>query len=591
MQKVLRIRSNKRAHLGNKENNGNARGDQRKKDNSSEPRARLALERTYGTLSVIDDKWAIEGADPHVLIRLKRIFEFVKKYESDIIFIPMTDEYTHELEWFMMRYPLSYSEEVKSMLHKKSDDYVHSRNESEKILMPDYTPMQIEYKGKLKPFQEVARDFTLHNKKVLIGDDIGLGKTFEGMSLAGDKRCLPMLVVCQTHLPLQWTKKIEEFLGDGVRTHFIKTRKAYSLPPADIYITKYSCLIGWVDVLPMMGLKTVVFDEAQELRRAESEKYRVARRIAQDCEYVMGLTASPVYNYGDEIYNIMDLIKPSSMGTWGDFSREWISGFREVNDPQALGTYLRENHLMLRRTKHDVGMDTDPVNVITQYVDPDQKELAKVEDLAKKLATTALEGSFTTLGQARRELDIMVRQATGVAKAKSVAQYAKLFLENGEKILLVGWHRSVYEIWNKQLKDYNPVMYTGSESQKQKQEAIDKFCNTNNHNVFILSLRSGIGIDGLQHHCKTVLFGELDWSPKVHEQVIGRLDRTGQKDQVTAVYILTDSGSDPVIVDLLGLKASQAQGINDPLLEIQQVHSDKTRLQKLAESILEKGMK
>lgn len=84
------------------------------------------------------------------------------------------------------------------------------------------------------------------------------------------------------------------------------------------------------------------------------------------------------------------------------------------------------------------------------------------------------------------------------------------------------------------------------------------------------------------------MIGELDWSPQVHHQVIGRLDREGQKKPVMAIYLCSDSGSDPLIVDLLGLKSSQAQGVIDPGLGIQQVHSDQTRMQLLVQKFLKK---
>lgn len=152
--------------------------------------------------------------------------------------------------------------------------------------------------------------------------------------------------------------------------------------------------------------------------------------------------------------------------------------------------------------------------------------------------------------------------------------------------MLMGWHRDVYQIWLKELARFKPVMYTGSESEAQKNEAKRKFVEGES-NIFIMSLRSGAGLDGLQYRCSTVLFGELDWSPKVHEQIIGRLDREGQQEQITAIYLNTNEGSDPPMVELLGLKQSQATGIIDPGKQLEARHSDKTRIQALAERYLD----
>lgn len=175
--------------------------------------------------------------------------------------------------------------------------------------------------------------------------------------------------------------------------------------------------------------------------------------------------------------------------------------------------------------------------------------------------------------------------------AKPVADYVRILLEAGERVLLAGWHRDVYEIWMKELSDYKPVMYTGSESSHQKEQA-KRSMMTGDSNLMIISLRSGVGLDGLQTVCSTVVFGELDWSPQVHDQVIGRVDRDGQEDEVTSIFLVSDGGSDPPMVDLLGLKGEQARGIVDPLATHEEQHSDEGRIKIMARKFLEqKGIR
>lgn len=106
----------------------------------------------------------------------------------------------------------------------------------------------------------------------------------------------------------------------------------------------------------------------------------------------------------------------------------------------------------------------------------------------------------------------------------------------------------------------------------------------------MLSLRSGAGLDGLQHYCRDVVFGELDWSPQVHYQVIGRLRRPGQLDQVTAHYLHTDDGSDPVLLETLGVKSDQSRGINDPGVAPAVKFTDDSRIKRLAQHVLGMGV-
>jgi len=178
-----------------------------------------------------------------------------------------------------------------------------------------------------------------------------------------------------------------------------------------------------------------------------------------------------------------------------------------------------------------------------------------------------------------------MREMTGIAKAHEAAAFTRMLVESGQPVVLFGWHREVYEIWNRELADLNPVMYTGSESAAQKERSKKAFINGES-DVLIMSLRSGAGADGIQHRSSTAVFGELDFSPLVHKQCIGRLDRDGQLDPVYAYYVVTNYGSDPVLIDILGLKQSQSDGIHDPGVKVDAEQGDPDRIKRMAKAYL-----
>ncbi|MBI3441774.1 MAG: ATP-dependent helicase, partial [Proteobacteria bacterium] len=140
------------------------------------------------------------------------------------------------------------------------------------------------------------------------------------------------------------------------------------------------------------------------------------------------------------------------------------------------------------------------------------------------------------------------------------------------------------------LKDFNPCMYTGSESPKQKDEAKEAFIN-GDCRVLIISLRAGAGLDGLQHVCRTGVIGELDYSTGVVDQCIGRYARDGQAEASMAYFMLADSGSDPIIADILGIKRGQIEGVMDPDADlIERLENEGGNVRKLAEAYLERVM-
>lgn len=216
---------------------------------------------------------------------------------------------------------------------------------------------------------------------------------------------------------------------------------------------------------------------------------------------------------------------------------------------------------------------------------PGERAVSLFMEITRQLALTVLRGDFVDAGKAARELDLKMRMMTGIAKARAVAAYVRLLLRDTPRVLLAGWHREVYATWSRELAEFQPVLYTGSESAAGKARSVEAF-TTGTSRVMMISLRSGAGLDGLQHHCRDVVFGELDWSPQVHHQVIGRLRRPGQQDQVSAHYLHTAGGSDPVLLETLGVKRDQSRGINDPGAAPRAKFTDDSRIKRLAQHVL-----
>jgi SNF2 family DNA or RNA helicase len=102
-----------------------------------------------------------------------------------------------------------------------------------------------------------------------------------------------------------------------------------------------------------------------------------------------------------------------------------------------------------------------------------------------------------------------------------------------------------------------------------------------------MSLRSGAGVDGLQKRARVGIFGELDWSPTVHEQAIGRLARDGIEDPPVIYFLNSANGTDPLILEKLQIKRQQ----QEPMLSkdgqmFAPAAQDPNRARRLAERIL-----
>jgi len=246
---------------------------------------------------------------------------------------------------------------------------------------------------------------------------------------------------------------------------------------------------GWADALANL-VRTVIFDEVQELRHSGTNKYDAAAAIGKATALRIGLSATPIYNYGAEIYSVLDAIGPGRLGTRKEFYDEWCGGANPgsdkdarkvcVADPVALGTYLREAGLMIRRTRKEVGRELPALTVVRHAVDVDSTRINEAVASVAELARRVLERTGTNFDrmQAAGEIDYRMRQATGIGKAAAVVDFVRLLVDAGERVVLYGWHHEVYALWRSALQKHGVpfAMYTGDESETAKAEAVKRFC-------------------------------------------------------------------------------------------------------------------
>lgn len=537
--------------------------------------------------------WVIE-CEPHVRMRLKRVFERIDKAQHQVQWLSDTPENARELAWFLQRFPMVLPADAQGYLDQRAREFDDRQELIHSILNDASTPRDFEMALPPRLYQAVAAELLLRSGALLCADDVGLGKTATAIAALTDGATRPALVVTLTHLQRQWIAELAKF-APGLRGHILKKTTPYALDPMpDVLVSSYHKLAGWADTLAG-HVRTIVFDEVQELRREGSDKYAAASHLAAHATYRLGLSATPIYNYGSEMYTVLNALSPGSLGARQEFGREWCTRgdwgtTAKIEDPKAFGRYLREHGLMLRRTRAEVGRELPDVSRIAHEIDADQEVLESVSAAASELARIIMATGETFKGQklrASEELSMVLRQATGLAKAPHVAAFVRLLCASETKVVLYGWHHAVYDQWRHMLRDLNPVFYTGEESVSQKEISRRAFVE-GDAQVLVMSLRAGAGLDGLQAVCRTVVFGELDWSPGVHEQCIGRVHRDGQPDPVAAYFLLADSGSDPVVADVLGIKRQQSEALRDPDADlVEQLASGDDHIKRLATAYLE----
>lgn len=503
--------------------------------------------------------WVVRG-EPVVVEMAKRLFPGSQGRGQGVARFPATPRATGDLNWLMLRFPLRVADEARWQdLRDQAIEHVKTRvvvNQKRPSAKPP-----AEFNGTLKPKQEEGLAYLLNNKRTLLGDEMGTGKTPTSLAWIAATRARPALLVVQPHTIRQWEREVTKFLPDAVR-HTIHGMKPYPLPDCDIYLVHYLLLARWRETLLAMKAGVVVFDEVQELRRAKTLKYSAASEIAESAPYCAGLSGTPIHNLGAEIWNVLNIIDYHCLGDFEAFTREWCHGYGDLTvvNPDLLRRHMEREGLFLRRRYREVYPDAPPKNRIVEHIDSDRglygTQIGPVVELAVRQVATK---NWNEKGLLTRDIENKLRRATGLAKAKYVCAFVRGLVEAGEPTLLFAWHHDVWDVYQETLADLNPALVTGRESGKEKDEGVTNFLSGQT-DLAMLSLRVATGLNLPRARC--VVFGELDWSPGVHAQCEDRTQRGEATDhEVLCYYLVSDDGMDATMMDSLGLKTSQFVGL------------------------------
>ncbi|HIH45701.1 MAG TPA: DEAD/DEAH box helicase [Candidatus Nitrosotenuis sp.] len=545
----------------------------------------------FGTLEYVLDKfsgtwsWKVTGERAVAMVSqiIPQAWYGDGEYEA---IVPDDPKNVAQIKWIMDRYPLEILS--KNIWQKKlppSAKVVPKKPKKTERLQLANPGKQ--FKGNLLNFQREGLDFLLKSAgNALLADEMGLGKTVQSLSyIASEQNAFPALIVAPLVTLQNWQREIEKFLMKKSRngriiedqspsSTIIRVGKSEELDKYDFYIINYELLFKRYKDLSKLGLKTIVCDEVQNLRSKTTQKYQAIKKLAtlESVKYRVGLSGTPIYNRGSEIWPIVDILRPGLLGSFKEFC-EYFCYINEKGKAIVLENkreslrHMLQKHVMLRRKKTDVLTELKEKIRYKEIIDSDinyyNKELEriwkKLED-ERKVAQTAFDASTAYQRAIQSE-----RQAAGAAKLPHVINFVKNIMEIEESVVVFCHHKSIHSLLHQSLSEFKPASIIGGQSDKQRQDNIDSFQNGQTK-LMIAGLRAGnVGINLTR--AKYVIFAELDWSPAIHLQAEDRLHRIGQKNTVFAYYLIGNGTLDEHVARVLVDKSYEIDAIMDNKVE------------------------
>ena len=544
----------------------------------------------FGNLEFVLDRysgtwcWKISGSRA-VNMAAKLIPRAWYGDKPDEAIVSDNDENVKHLKWITEHYPLTILS--KSVWNRKTASLIVKKQRVPKIEKLEKATPSNQFRGTLLDFQREGLDFLLKSSgNALLADEMGLGKTVQTLAyLSKEKNAFPALIVAPLVTLTHWQREIEKFLKKKSKNGKINSKasptstmirigKSSDIGNYDFYIINYELLHKRADDLAKLPIRSIVCDEVQHLRSKTTQKYAAVKKLAakESIKYRVGLSGTPIYNRGSEIWPIVDILKPGLLGSFKEFCEYfcWVDEKGKAivldNKRDTLRKQLT-THVMLRRKKSDVLKDLkDKVRYQEVIASDERFYKAELDKIWKKLEEeqSYAETAFDKSASYHRAIE-SERQAAGLAKLKHVVEFVNEVMETEESIVVFCHHKAIHTLLHESLEEHNPSSIIGGQTLTTRDNEIDRF-QKGQTRLMIAGLRAGnVGINLTK--ARYVIFAELDWSPAIHRQAEDRLHRIGQKNKVFAYYLVGKGTLDEHVADILVDKAYEIDSILDAKTE------------------------
>jgi SWI/SNF-related matrix-associated actin-dependent regulator 1 of chromatin subfamily A len=419
--------------------------------------------------------------------------------------------------------------------------------------------------GELAPFQWAGVRYVLDARRAFLADEQGLGKTVEALAALEADGAFPAIVVCPASMKLGWQREANHWLPHR-SVAVVQGRSA--VPPAgDITILNYELVAAHREALARRRPRALVVDESHLCKNPRAKRTQAVRRLAGTVApdgLRLALTGTPVLNHADELIAQLRLLgRLEDFGSGARFSEQ----FRGQVSEERLHWHLRRS-CFVRRLKADVLPQLPakrqvvvPVALTneTEYRLAERDVIEWLRSQPLDLAELNARIAATLRAERLAQLGTLQRLA---ARGKLAAALAWIedFLASGEPLVVFARH---VEVQQAVLARFPAALHLlGTDSLAEREAAIAAFQQPHGPPLVIGATR--VAAQGITlTRASNVAFLELEWTPAMHDQAEDRCHRIGQRDAVTAWYLLAAETIDETMVRLIQSKRALVAAVTD----------------------------
>jgi SNF2 family DNA or RNA helicase len=375
----------------------------------------------------------------------------------------------------------------------------------------------------------------------------------------------PAIVVCPASLKLNWEREAQRWLPH--RSVAVVQGRSAVPPRGDITILNYEIVAAHREQLARGRPKALVVDEAHLCKNPRAKRTQAVRRLAETVApdgLRLALTGTPVLNHAEELISQLRVLgRLEDFGSGARFAQQ----FRGELSEERLHWHLRRR-CFVRRLKQDVLPQLPAKRQVVVPVAIDNRREYKLaeqdviawlreqpldlSDLNAKIAATLRAERLAQLGTLQR--------LAARGKLHAALAWIHDFLASGEPLVVFCRHIEVQEAVLERFPDAAHLL--GRDSLGEREAAVQAFQDPDGPQLIVGATR--VAAQGITlTRASNVAFLELEWTPAMHDQAEDRCHRIGQRDAVTAWYLLAAETIDETMARLIDHKRGLVAAVTD----------------------------
>lgn len=445
------------------------------------------------------------------------------------------------------------------------------------LVAPTHLPSLTIFRHQLDVAKKVIEQM---NGKAILADEVGLGKTIEAGLILKEYMIRGLvkkaLILVPASLVSQWAHELnQKFYIPAVRQRKTYVWEKYDVVVASIDTAKRN---PHRDIVLNQNYDLIIIDEAHKLKNKNTKNYQFIQSLKK--KFCLLLTATPVQNKLEEIFNLVSLLKPGHLGDEASFDKDFRSNTRSPKNDEKLRALI--STVMVRNRREDTGLAWTKriVETIRIPFTKEERELYDAITSLKDIGTneediviknhfslltlqrevcSSREATFLTLKKMTENLNqspflteklqFLQEKMTAVQINSKAEKALELVQTINDKVIIFTEYRATqaYLQWFFNQHGITSVPFRGGFKPSKKDWMKQLF--KDQAQVLIATEAGGEGIN-LQF-CHHIINYDLPWNPMRIEQRIGRIHRLGQEKDVHIYNFATENTVEEHILSLL----------------------------------------